>query len=339
MTALLGTVDILGPSAITDCNENPTASIPTPPAGTLIVVAMPACKTYDAVPFSGGNGVAYVGFLNGDTPAVLGGTLSYGGSSQGARDVGSYTIVPGGLTSDTYTISYLDSTLTISQASLPILIDTSACSAGAATMPASVGVTKASVTSTSTTTINTSATNISANAPTATTVAGSYNITLPGDTLATISPTTSTSYTTPTITSSTYPALDSTVGTITVPSATTTSTYSGAVYTGATITMPSTSISSPSFATIPTGTITVAAVCVGNGVKVYNSGGTTSSGTVSGFVGGESVVTTTALSTTASLSVVYPTISGSGTVASNYSITSPTNATTYTVTPVQLTSP
>jgi hypothetical protein len=121
-TALLGTVDILGPSSVTDCNQSPAASVPTPPAGTLIVVAIPACKTYDAVPFSGGNGVVYIGLLDGDTPAVLGGTLSYGGTSQGARNVGSYTIVPGGLTSDRYAISYVESTLMISQLSLPTVI-------------------------------------------------------------------------------------------------------------------------------------------------------------------------------------------------------------------------
>lgn len=60
----------------------------------------------------------YSGFVNGETSAVLGGTLGYGGTSQGAVDVGSYVITPGGLTSPNYAITYADGTLTVNKAAL-----------------------------------------------------------------------------------------------------------------------------------------------------------------------------------------------------------------------------
>jgi filamentous hemagglutinin family protein len=83
----------------------------------LIVTANAASKTYDGLAYSGGNGVSYSGFVNGETSAVLGGTLAYGGTSQGAINAGSYVITPSGLTSGNYTISYNDGTLTINPAS------------------------------------------------------------------------------------------------------------------------------------------------------------------------------------------------------------------------------
>ena len=77
-------------------------------------------KTYDGAAFSGGNGVSYNGFVNGETAAVLGGTLSYAGTSQGATNAGNYTIIPSGLTATNYAINYTNGTLTISPASLTI---------------------------------------------------------------------------------------------------------------------------------------------------------------------------------------------------------------------------
>ncbi len=76
--------------------------------------------TYGGVPFAGGNGVTYSGFVNSETPAVLGGSLSYDGSSQGATNAGSYPITPLGQTSANYTISYTNGTLTISPASTSV---------------------------------------------------------------------------------------------------------------------------------------------------------------------------------------------------------------------------
>ena len=77
-------------------------------------------KTYDGAAFSGGNGVSYNGFVNDETAAVLGGTLSYAGTSQGATNAGNYTIIPSGLTATNYAINYTNGTLTISPASLTI---------------------------------------------------------------------------------------------------------------------------------------------------------------------------------------------------------------------------
>lgn len=59
--------------------------------------------------------MTYDGFVNGETEGVLGGPLSFSGTAQGATNAGSYTITPGGLTSDNYAISFVDGTLTINQ--------------------------------------------------------------------------------------------------------------------------------------------------------------------------------------------------------------------------------
>ena len=75
--------------------------------------------------FSGGNGVAYYGFVNGDTAAVLGGAISYGGTSQGATNAGTYTIVPAGLTAANYSITYTNGTLTISPAGPTLTVGSS----------------------------------------------------------------------------------------------------------------------------------------------------------------------------------------------------------------------
>jgi len=86
----------------------------------LAISALSTGKTYDASNYSGGNGVSYSGFVNGETAAVLGGTLGYGGSAQGARNVGSYTLTPQGLSSSNYAISYANGTLAITPATLTL---------------------------------------------------------------------------------------------------------------------------------------------------------------------------------------------------------------------------
>jgi filamentous hemagglutinin family protein len=84
----------------------------------LTAAANAASKTYDGQAYSGGNGVSYSGFVNNETSAVLGGSLSYVGTSQGAINAGSYLITPQGLTSGNYTVSYANGALTINQAAL-----------------------------------------------------------------------------------------------------------------------------------------------------------------------------------------------------------------------------
>ncbi|TDN49523.1 MBG domain-containing protein, partial [Azoarcus indigens] len=87
---------------------------------TLTVTANDAAKTYDGQAWSGGNGVSYSGFVNGEDESVLSGTLSYGGSGQGAVNAGSYAISASGLGSGNYSLSYVDGTLTVDKAALTV---------------------------------------------------------------------------------------------------------------------------------------------------------------------------------------------------------------------------
>ena len=89
----------------------------------LTVTANNAVKTYDGLAYSGGNGVVYSGFVNNETettPDVLGGSLTYLGTSQGAKNAGSYVITGSGLTSGNYTITYVNGALTINKANLTL---------------------------------------------------------------------------------------------------------------------------------------------------------------------------------------------------------------------------
>jgi len=80
---------------------------------SLVVTVNSDQKTFDAVPYAGGAGVSYRGFVNGETAATLGGTLTYGGSSQGAVQPGAYSLTASGLASGDYAIDYVGGTLTI----------------------------------------------------------------------------------------------------------------------------------------------------------------------------------------------------------------------------------
>lgn len=83
---------------------------------SLTVSANNDNKTYDGNAYSGGNGAGYAGFVNGETAAVLGGALAYGGNSQGAINAGSYAITPSGRTATNYTITFVNGILTITGA-------------------------------------------------------------------------------------------------------------------------------------------------------------------------------------------------------------------------------
>ncbi|HRL08348.1 MAG TPA: YDG domain-containing protein, partial [Aliarcobacter sp.] len=77
-------------------------------------------KIYDGTSYSGGNGITFNGFVNGETASLLGGNLVYSGTSQGAKDAGNYIISGSGLTSNNYNISFVDGKLTINKKDLTI---------------------------------------------------------------------------------------------------------------------------------------------------------------------------------------------------------------------------
>lgn len=97
---------------------NATALTINPAA--LTVTAENDTITYDGLNFSGGNGVTYSGFVNGDGSSALTGALTYTGTSQGARNAGIYTITPSGLTTGNYQITYDSGALTINKADLDV---------------------------------------------------------------------------------------------------------------------------------------------------------------------------------------------------------------------------
>ena len=86
----------------------------------LTVTANNDGKTYDGRAYTGGNGISYSGFVAGEDESVLSGTLSFGGSSQGAVNAGSYTIAASGLASENYDIAYTEGTLTVGRAALTL---------------------------------------------------------------------------------------------------------------------------------------------------------------------------------------------------------------------------
>ncbi|MBA4709594.1 MBG-2 domain-containing protein, partial [Aquitalea aquatica] len=85
---------------------------------SLSVTASNASKTYNGLGYTGGNGVSYSGFVNGESSSVLGGSLSYGGTAQNAINAGSYSLLAQGLTSSNYAISYTAGSLTVNPATL-----------------------------------------------------------------------------------------------------------------------------------------------------------------------------------------------------------------------------
>ncbi|WP_242130486.1 MBG domain-containing protein, partial [Sphingobium sp. Sx8-8] len=68
----------------------------------LTIIADDVTKSYDGLAFSGGGGLHYAGFVNGDTQASLSGSLLWSGTAQGARDAGSYGIAASGLANPNY---------------------------------------------------------------------------------------------------------------------------------------------------------------------------------------------------------------------------------------------
>ncbi|WP_454731262.1 MULTISPECIES: GLUG motif-containing protein [Cupriavidus] len=79
----------------------------------LLITANNATRIANGIPYHGGNGVGYTGFVNGEDASVLEGALAYGGSAQGATQPGIYGLTAAGLRSGNYRIDYRDGSLTI----------------------------------------------------------------------------------------------------------------------------------------------------------------------------------------------------------------------------------
>jgi len=86
----------------------------------LSVTANNANKIYDGLAYYGGNGVSYSGFCRWPDGFSAWRDTDLFGQLPGAVNAGSYTIIPGGLTSSNYTITFDPGTLTISPAALTI---------------------------------------------------------------------------------------------------------------------------------------------------------------------------------------------------------------------------
>ena len=108
------------PSGLTSNNytitfDNGFLSI-TPAA--LTVTTVNVTKTY------GDNNPAftvnYAGFISGDSPSDLGGSLSFNTAAVTNSPVGSYPVTPSGLTSNNYTITFDNGSLSVTPASLTV---------------------------------------------------------------------------------------------------------------------------------------------------------------------------------------------------------------------------
>ena len=99
--------------SITDANGTLTVN----PAALTITANDATIAAGQSIPsFS----VQYSGFVPGQGPGVLSGTLSLSSSATAGSPPGRYPIVPSGLTSSNYAITYVTGTLTITSAPMPI---------------------------------------------------------------------------------------------------------------------------------------------------------------------------------------------------------------------------
>ena len=120
--SLVGTYPII-PSAATDPNYTITyiEGKLTVTKAPLTITAKPHTITYNGIAYTGGNGVEPTGLITGDQISNLTGTLIYTGTSQGAKNVDTYTIIPGGLSSPNYNINYVGGALEIKKATLKVI--------------------------------------------------------------------------------------------------------------------------------------------------------------------------------------------------------------------------
>jgi hypothetical protein len=88
----------------------------------LVVQANNAAKVYgEALPAFTGSGT---GFVNGDSMASLGGTLSFSTAATATSAPGSYSVTPSGVSSPNYTVTFAAGTLTVDKASTALTLTT-----------------------------------------------------------------------------------------------------------------------------------------------------------------------------------------------------------------------
>src|SRR5207247_10066665 len=104
-------------------------ALPISDSNTTTAAVHGFTKVYNGLVYSGFT-VRYAGFQNGETPSVLGGSLSFSGAGTTAVNAGGpYTVTPGGLTSSNYAITFVDGSLTITKAPLSITADSNTTTA------------------------------------------------------------------------------------------------------------------------------------------------------------------------------------------------------------------
>ncbi|NIG57743.1 MBG domain-containing protein, partial [Chitinophaga sp. Cy-1792] len=149
----------------------------------ITVTANAASKTYNGLPYNGGNGVTITGLVNNESNTVVTGTPVYTGDAQNAVNVGSYTITPSGLTAANYTITYADGTLTINPAAITVTANAKSKTYDGLPYNGGNGVTIAGLVNNESNTVVTGTPVYSGNAQNATN-AGTYTITPSGLTAA-----------------------------------------------------------------------------------------------------------------------------------------------------------
>ena len=331
----------------------------------LTVTANDASKIYGAAnpTFT----VSYMGFVNADTPAALGGTLTFTTSATAASHVGSYAITPSGLASSNYTITFVSGTLSITPAALTITADNKSKLYGAAqpTLTASYsgfvnGDTAASLTTQPTLSTNaTAASHVSGNPYTITAsgavdsdytityVAGTLTVTPAALTITAVNQTKAYGAALPTLTAS-YSGFvngDTAASLTTAPTLTTNATAASHVSGNPYTITASGAVDSDYTISYVNGTLTVTpgglTITADNQTKAYGAPLPALTASYTGFVNGDnasSLTTQPTLGTNATAASHVSgnpyTITASGAVDSDYAISYVTG--TLTVTPVGL---
>lgn len=140
-----GNVNVQGtftPTDATNYNSIGAAQIIVITPAPLVMKANDVAKPFGApVPIFS---ASYAGFVNGDTPASLSGTLGFSTSATAQSPVGTYAIAVGGVISNDYAISFVPGVLTVQPAATSTAVIASANPSGVnqpITFTASVSVT------------------------------------------------------------------------------------------------------------------------------------------------------------------------------------------------------